>query len=236
MKIFVAIPVYDGKLHVQSVRALLNEQAVAFGSGDDFRVSFLSSNAGIAQGRNQLATEFMDSGFDRMVFLDSDVTFEPGSLIKLAHQPVDFVAGCYRLKRKDESYPIAWLRGQTELWADRNGLIEVEGVPTGFLALSRNVFQKMLDKHPERELTIQCGQKAFCFFQMPLIDGHLYGEDFYFCREWSELGGKIYLDPEITLTHWDFNPTPHEGHIGNWIKRKHAENEGNKNVSIPTVS
>lgn len=222
MKIFVAIPVYDGKLDIQSVRCLMNEQAIAILNGDDITINFLSSNAGIAQGRNQLATEFMQSDFDRLVFLDSDVTFEPGSLVKLAHQPVDFVGGCYRFKKDGESYPIAWLPDpeQKGLQANEHGLLEVQGLPTGFLALSRKVFQTMIDRHPDRDLTVQCGHSSYCFFQMPLVDGHLYGEDFYFCREWLELGGKIYLDPEIDLTHWSFKPTPFKGHIGKWLKNR----------------
>src|SRR6185312_5812515 len=147
VKIFVAIPVYDGKLHIRVIRCLLNEQALALANGDDITVNFLSSNAGIVQGRNQLSTEFMDSGFDRMVFLDSDVTFEPGAIVRLAHHPVDFVGGCYRLKRQKEQYPIAWNRGSTgEPFRGINlgngqALLEVEGVPTGFLALSRKVFE-----------------------------------------------------------------------------------------------
>jgi hypothetical protein len=219
VKIFVAIPVYDGKLHTQVVRCLLNEQALALVNGDDFTVNFLSSNAGIVQGRNQLATEFLDSGFDKLVFLDSDVTFELGSLLKLAHQPVDFVGGAYRLKREKVSYPVAWLPDPEKkgIPLTRCGLVQVEGVPTGFLALSRKVFETMLKERP-RDITIQCGHKSYAFFQMPVMDGHLYGEDFFFCREWAELGGKIYLDPEIKLTHWDFNPTPYVGHIGEWLK------------------
>lgn len=212
------------------------EQAAAFANGDDFSVNFLSSNAGIVQGRNQLATEFMDSGFDRLIFLDSDVTWELGSIVKLAHHPVDFVGGCYRLKRKEEQYPIAWIRGTAGQefrgidLGDNKALLEVEGVPTGFLSLSRKVFETMLEKRP-RDLTTQCGHKCYAFFQMPVMDGHLYGEDFFFCREWQELDGKIYLDPELKLTHWDFNPTPHVGHIGNWLKnRSNQELKGNENV------
>lgn len=225
MKIFVAIPVYDGKLHVQSVRSLFSEQYIANGIGDDLRVNFLTSMAGIALGRNQLAYEFMDSDCDRMVFLDSDVTFEPGALVKLAHMPADFVGGCYRYKRTEECYPMGWLHDPEKkgLWADKNGLIEVNGLPTGFLALSRKVFQTMKDKFPERELKEHFGHKGFAYFQMPFIDGHLHGEDNFFCREWRDAGGKIYLDPEIKLTHWDFNPTPHVGHIGSWLKNRPKE-------------
>lgn len=218
MKIFVAIPVYDGKLSIESVRCLLAEQALAIGLGDEFQFNFMTGNAGIVQGRNQLAYEFMETDFDRLVFLDSDVTFEPGSLIKLAHMPADLVGGCYRHKRDEESYPVIWPK-TAELWADKYGLLEVESLPTGFLAISRKVFETIRDRFPERANT-HFGHKSFAYFQMPVQDGVLYGEDFFFCREWREQGGKVYLDPEIKLTHWGFAPTPYAGHIGNWLKAR----------------
>lgn len=220
MKIFVAIPVYDGKLGIDSVKSLMAEQALAIGLGDEFQINFMTGNAGIVQGRNQLSYEFMESDFDRLVFLDSDVTFEPGSLIKLAYMPVDFVGGCYRHKRAQESYPIIW-QNKSELWVNKYGLLEVESLPTGFLALSRKVFETIRDKFPERAHT-HFGEKSFSYFQMPVQGGILYGEDFFFCREWRALGGHIFLDPEINLTHWGFNPVPHVGNIGKWLKSQPA--------------
>lgn len=218
MKIFVAIPVYDGKLTLDLVRGLMAEQALALGLGDEFQVHFMSGNAGIVQGRNQLAHEFMESGFDRLVFLDSDVTFEPGALIKLAYMPFDFVGGCYRHKQAEETYPINWLK-KPELWVNKYGLIEVETLPTGFLALSRKVFEAMRESFPERTLT-HFGHPSFSYFQMPIENGVLFGEDVFFCKEWRKLGGKVYLDPEIKLTHWGFAPTPYPGHIGKWLKNQ----------------
>jgi hypothetical protein len=69
------------------------------------------------------------------------------------------------------------------------------------------------------------GQKNFCYFQFIFKDGQFYGEDIFFCREWIEKGGKIFLDPEIALTHWGFAPTPHPGHIGNWLKNRSPQVE-----------
>lgn len=222
MKIYVAIPVYDGKLPIQTVIALLNEQAFALGSGDDIQVGFITGNAGIVQGRNQLAQEFMETGFDKLVFLDSDITFAPGALIKLAHKPVDFVGGCYRYKMQtEEKYPITFL-DKPELWADENGLIEVNTLPTGFLALSRNVFDTFVKTHPER-VNEHFGRLIYTFFQMPFVDGVQWGEDTYFCKEWRDMGGKVYLDPEIELTHWSFSPVPVVGHIGKWLKNRPQE-------------
>lgn len=222
MKIQVAIPVYDGKLPVETVRALLNEQAVALGSGDDFQVKFLGSCSHPAMGRNQLAQEFMDSDADRLVFLDSDVTFAPGALVKIAHHPVDFVGGAYRLKIPDEKYPVGWLN-VPELWSNELGLIEVDTLPGGFLSLSRKVFETLKAAHPERAYA-HFGKLAHGYFQMPFINGLLWGEDSYFCREWRETGGKVFLDPEITLSHWDFNK-PYTGHIGDWLKGRANKKE-----------
>ena len=217
MKISVGIPVYDGKLPFQSVLCLLTETSIAQALGHCLVVRLLPSCSNLAMGRNQIVKEFLASDEDRLVFLDADVTFEPGSLVKLAHYPVDFVGGAYRLKLDEEKYPMGWLPG-SELWSDKNGLIEVAMIPSGFLSLSREVFKTFKEKYPGREYSI-AGHKNDCYFQIPYRDGALYTEDAYFCREWREAGGKIYLDPDLTLTHWDFN-RPYMGNIGNWLKKR----------------
>lgn len=217
MKILVAIPVYDGKLQAQSVRCLLNEQAVAFGSGDELDIRFLPNCSHAAMGRNQLSQYFMESDCERLVFLDADVTFNPGDIIKLAHAKEDFVGGCYRYKMENESYPIGWL-DTPELWANEYGHLEVKTLPGGFLSLSKKVFEKLKEAHPDRGFE-HFGNQMHCYFQMRFEEGFLYGEDSYFCKEWRDLGGKIYLDPELELTHWDFNK-PYVGHIGKWLKNR----------------
>lgn len=224
MKICVAIPVYDGRLHLETVRSLLAEQSVALANGDAFQIRFLTGNAGIVAARNQLAHEFMESDEERLVFLDSDITFEPGAIVKLAHQPADVVGGAYRFKMEKECYPIRFLNDSTGkgLWTNEFGLMEVESLPTGFLAISRKVFETFVKTYPER-VQSHFDHISFTYFQMPFHDGIQYGEDYYFCKEWRDLGGKVFLDPEIKLTHWGFNPTPHEGHIGNWLKSRSTQ-------------
>ena len=220
MKIFVAIPVYDGKLQVQTVKCLLEEQLLASMSGDELTFCFLPSCSVPAMGRNQLVQDFMNSDCDKLFFLDADLTFELGSLLKIARKPVDFVGGCYRYKLDNESYPIGWLEKEF-LFLDENNLLEVATLPKGFLALSRKVFEDIKAKYPGREYTHQ-GRTAYCYFQMIFKDGHLHSEDTYFCKEWQSTGGKVLLDPEISLTHWDFNK-PYVGHIGKWLKSQSQE-------------
>jgi hypothetical protein len=216
MKVFVAIPVYDGKLQVQTVKALLEEQQIAALSGDELHFSFLPSCSVPAMGRNQLVSDFLASGCDKLFFLDADLTWELGHLLKVARKPEDLVGGCYRFKTEDEAYPIGWLP-QAGLWADENGLLEVETMPNGFLAISRRVFLDLQAAHPDRWYEHH-GRRSFCYFQMIFKDGHLHSEDTGFCKDWRAIGGKVFVDPEVSLTHWDFN-RPYPGHIGNWLKR-----------------
>lgn len=232
MKISVAIPIYDGKIQFQSVLCLATEIKIAVMLGHQLTIRFLPSCCNLAKGRNQLVKEFLASDDDRLVFLDGDVTFEPGDLIKIAQHPKDFVGGCYRYKRDIEKYPIGWIPG--DLHSDRHGLIEVAMLPTGFLALSRKVFDSFRQKHPNRNYTIE-GNETYCYFQIPYADGALYTEDAYFCREWREMGGQIYLDPFPTLTHWEYNK-PYVGNIGKWLKSLMKQNEGSQDVRLHEIT
>lgn len=218
MKILVAIPVYDSKLYLETVRCLLHEQIAAAVNGDEINFRFLPSCSHAAMGRNQLADDFLKTDADRLVFLDADVTFTPGAISRLAHHPVPFVGGAYRYKHEPEAYPVAWLDDRAELWANEHGLLEVKTLPGGFMALSREVFERMKAADPQRTFE-HGGRTMHCYFQFRYTEGALYGEDSLFCKEWREIGGQVFLDPELNLTHWDFNK-PYVGHIGNWLKSR----------------
>lgn len=218
MKIMVAIPVYDGKLQVQTVTCLLFEQSLARELGHEICFQFLPNCSHAAMGRNQMAQGFMDSDCDRLVFIDADITFEAGSIIKIAHQPFDFCGGAYRYKMEPENYPVGWLTGNENENAKQGDLLQVATLPGGFLSLSRKVFEDLKAAHPEREYE-HFGRKFFCWFQMLYKDGFLYGEDSYFCKEWTNLGNQIWMDPDLTLTHWDFNK-PYVGNISKWLRNR----------------
>lgn len=171
-------------------------------------------------GRNQFATDFLNSDADKLFFLDSDVTFEYGDILKVCHTSKDVVGGAYRFKFDQENYPVGF-KPNCELWSDAEGTIEVDSLPGGFLAISRGALETFKAFYKDREYE-HFGNKAFAFFQMPFMNGYLTGEDSCFCMEYRDAGGKVYLYPELELTHWDFNK-PFKGHIGNWLKSRIAK-------------
>lgn len=214
MKVLVCIPAYDGKLCVETVNALLNERLAAFHLPMELDVEFLPRTSLITQARNQLAQAFLDGEWDRMVFLDADVAFGVGDLIRLAHRPVDFVAGAYRMKKDPETYPVKSLpAGYSRDPA--HGLVEVEAVPAGFLCLSRRVFATLRQAHPRRAYENQ-GRHFQGFFHAPIEDGVIWGEDNAFCADWRRAGGRVWIDPEPTLHHID-GGRAYSGNFGVWL-------------------
>lgn len=214
MKVQVSIPCYDRKLYVETVASLLTEQRAAVDLGIELEVSFTPGSSLIPAARNQAVKAFFDSACDKMLFLDADVGFEKGAIAQIANHPVDFVGGAYRYKDDDEGYPVSWL-DKPELWADpETGLLQVDMVPGGFMCLTRDVFLKLANAFPDQKYEFG-GQIFHAFFHCPPGTG----EDAAFCRDWQKIGGAVWLDPNLTLTHVD-GGKKYTGNIGHWLKNR----------------
>jgi len=217
MKILVAVPAWDGKIYADTVRSLLNEQVAAVSCGDEFQTVFLSGCGVINQVRNQLAADFLASDADRLVFVDADIAWNMGDLAKIAHHSAGVVGGAYRLKQDAEQYPVIWL-DRPELWANEQGLLEVASLPAGFFAISRDAFMRFKEHFPDRAY-MSDGREYFAYFHSPFRDNKMFSEDVNFCFEWREAGGKVWLDPELTLTHIEGGKR-FTGCIGKWLKSR----------------
>lgn len=214
MKLYVAIPAYDGRVTIETARSLCDEQVMAALTGIDMAIQFVPGGSLVTTVRDRIASDFLASDADRLVFIDSDVSWKLGDLIKLANHPVDFVGGCYRYKQEPEEYPVHYL-DKPELWADHEtGLIEVAALPAGFLSLSRSVFDRLKEAFPNRTYK-HFEREMHAYFWAPPGGG----EDGALCNEWRSIGGQIWLDPQFTLTHTggsrDFT-----GNIGEWLRNR----------------
>ena len=119
------------------------------------------------------------------------------------------------LKQELEAYPVGWL-DKPELHAV-NGLLEVENVPGGFCCLTRDVFAKLKEALPRPYGHYEFEGQAY--WHSPYMNGRLYGEDAAFCHDWRSIGGEVWLDPELNLTH-HAGATAYKGHIGQWLKTR----------------
>lgn len=226
--VFVGIPTRTSDVKIEMTTSLVGE-VYQLGQADMAMTLFCwSGDPLISHSRNViLATFLTQTDCDDLVFIDDDVSWPPGTMVKLLQHPVDIVAGAYRHKKDPESYPVNWLPGADgKQWADKEtGLLEVRDVPFGFCRISRKAAQRMYDAAEDKPFPHLNAPDLACrvVFDVAYEDGLYYGEDYVFCRKWRSMGGKVWLDPELALNH-----TGHKtfiGHVGNWLRGDRGEQQ-----------
>ena len=93
----------------------------------------------------------------------------------------------------------------------QNGVAEVSHAPTGCMLIKRSVIEKMMEHHPELKInqpTIVNGKEVFKENFYNLFDcihdpktKEFFGEDFGFCKRWTDMGGKVYAYILDYITH-----------------------------------
>lgn len=194
MLICVCIPTIDGKPCVNTVDSLLAEQILGFKQGVYFYVMWEVGCSLIGIARNKLAKRFLDTKeADCMVFVDSDISWSAGELTRLAKQPHDVIGATYRAKRDDDYYHVRGALRQS------GSLYKVDGLPGGFIKISRKALETMTAETYLDDTNTEMKD----YFPTGMHKGQIFGEDYGFCRLWTESGGEVFLDPSIKLRHHD---------------------------------
>jgi hypothetical protein len=90
----------------------------------------------------------------------------------------------------------------------QNNLIEVRHLATGFMMIKRSVIEKMILMYSETKYIDDTGfiqpensTMTYALFDGGVIDNHYFSEDWMFCHRWMNIGGTIWADISIDLTH-----------------------------------
>lgn len=97
-KLFVCTPMYGGNCNGLYMKACLDLQSICQMHGIEIRFSFLFNESLITRARNYLADEFLRSGFTHMLFIDSDILFEPYDVLAMMQLDKDLIGGPYPKK------------------------------------------------------------------------------------------------------------------------------------------
>lgn len=224
MKIFVAIPTYDSKIHMITAKCLFQEQVIAAQHGVDIKVCFQPGISLVHSARNLLCWEFFkdEAKPEKMIFIDADTGWMPGAVTMLAKSPRDVIAAAVRKRREPEEYAMKWLEEPVEQEAD--GCLEIAGIGMALTAISRNCLETFREQTPELayEAHLPDGLgtvKLHGYFASPISEGTLWGEDIFFCEQWRKLGGKVYVDPRFPTIHAD-GVRQFEGILGKWMNEQ----------------
>jgi len=224
MKLMIATPFYENKGYSPYIVSLFQTVYVlAKQSNLSFEFVELSGGSYIDHNRNILANKFLESDCTHLFFIDSDQSWDVNSFLNILKSTKDVVGAAYPVKNNWENYGVTVFTNEDNTpIVNEQGLIKAEKVPTGFMKISRKVFEKIREHFPE-DWYYEKEKKLHNFFGHLIIDHVRYGEDISFNIRWQKTGGEIWLEPRCSIGHHGANSwygNYHEYLIG--LKSKQA--------------
>lgn len=196
-KVMLATPSYDRAAMAYTFAIAKSREALS-AEGIQSAYLVLQGNPHVDDGRNSIVRDFLESDCTDLVFLDADVDWEPQALIQLCRRDLPVVGGVYPFRRENgENMPVRLMSGATQI---SEGLLEVEGLPTGFMKIRRDVLECMARKAPKYFDKIY---ETAMVFDRPDPDANKtrWGGDIDFCNRVRAEGWKVYADAELRLGH-----------------------------------
>lgn len=166
----------------------------------------------------------MEANYTHLLFIDGDISFKVEDIFSMIDTDLDLIGGVYSKKRIDwnlikhavlNNVPADQLHRYTGSLnfnvleespsiSDVYSPLEVKHVPTGFMLIKRQVFEKLSDITPSY-IDYEDNAQIKAFFETSISNDKfkMYNsEDWHFCDEWRKIGGKAYIAPWVVLNHF----------------------------------
>lgn len=215
MKLFVPLICYNHTCNTEYMMSILKLLNTAKDTGLNMSFYPIFFESLVSRARNAAVAHFLeDKENTHLLFIDSDIIFEPEDVFKLLQAEKEVVAGIYpkkyivwdRLKNNPEAERVDFPMGGTLTMTEDN-LIELDYLPTGFLLISRTAIEKIIAAHPELKYRndidgyMSAGDNFYDLFKVGIRNGIYESEDWGFCSLWKGVGGKVLIHPDINVKH-----------------------------------
>lgn len=167
------------------------------------------ASAAIDRTRSELATQALADGYEELLWIDSDISFEPEAVDRLRSHGLPLVGGLFA-RRGVAHFGCSFLPGTGELTLGQGGApVEVRYVGTAFLLTHRRVYEDVAKKFalPVCNTAFPGAPPAVPYF-LPMViqdaeKGHWYlSEAWSFCERARQTGYKVLVDTAIRLFHY----------------------------------
>lgn len=191
MKTLIAIPCFD-KIDTSFAKSLLYMNTVG-----ECEISFVTGTL-IYDARDKIAEGAIEAGFDYILWLDSDMNFEPDLMEKMFASigDKDFMSGLY-FTRRNEPKPCIFDKCRADVSAGEviptatsyydyplNSVFEIEACGFGCVLMKVSMLKEVTEK-----------------MGLPFMPAFGFGEDLSFCMRARQLGYKLWCDSSVKLGH-----------------------------------
>ena len=172
----------------------------------------------ISHARSKALHKALHAGAEAVIFIDDDLSWQPDALWRLLDVGDPVVCGTYRFKKEPEEYMGGVLSKDDGTPMAVAGFVEMATVPAGFLKITRDGVNHVMQQWPELIYGEPCSPHVD-LFNHGAHGGQWWGEDFAFARRWRERCGKIWLIPDLQIDHWA-GETKYAGNFENYLRRQ----------------
>lgn len=201
VKVAFACPTYT-KPYDELLASVASSVPVLDAAGVEHNMVFEVGCPYISHARATMLRKALDWGADAVIFLDHDLSWDAGDLLKLVETQGDIVSGLYRYKKEEVEYMGAIRSDANGIPVTRSsdGAISGFRVPAGFLKVTRDAVRRFMASYPEL-LYGHPDCYSVDLFNHGAYKGVWYGEDMAFSRRWIDIGGEIWIVPDLNLNH-----------------------------------
>lgn len=208
MKVVIATPFYEVKAYSPYIVSLINSLRVL----DELKIPWdyyeLSGDSYVDRAKNTLVHRFLASDATHLLMIDSDLSWDVAGfarLIKDGLAGLEVVGGGYPNKNNWGTFGVIPMAEDGVPIGIDNGsmrVLRVRGIPGGFILYSREAFERArpnLKTYEDKHI----GQTFLECFKCNIEEhGGRIGEDIYFQARYQEMGGKVYIEPDISFEHY----------------------------------
>lgn len=231
MKLFIPVLCYNHTCHTSYMFSLMKLTLALKENNISASLFPIVFDSLVNRARNAALAYFMsDPANTHMLFIDSDIEFDPLSVLKLIQANQPLVGAAYAQKWLDQAklqkvfsqdplppQPLQLCTNHSVHLSPTNqppptpNLLPVDYLTTGFMLIQRPVVEALFQAFPERKYQNDIdgyqGANPDFFYNLFSVEinpltKRFESEDYSFCRLWKSLGGSIFVIPDIPLTHW----------------------------------
>lgn len=205
VKLFIATPAFDGKVHVPYAIALAETVLLLAKNHIQVELRINTSGSLLCAERNRLVKAFIESDCTHMLCIDSDLGWHAQSVIDLLKKDCEFIAGVYPSRGIEKAFtfrPIFEENGSVVNDPVKN-LLKMQAIPAGFMLIKRSVLEKMITCRPDLEFIPKDpnSPSGHALFNTEIYQGEFWGEDYIFCLRAQDAGVDIWVDPMLQFNH-----------------------------------
>ena len=248
-KLAILTPCFGSICYVNYVGCIISTIELLTKFNIPVKIHFCRNDSLVPRARNNLIAKAMNNeDTTHMLFIDTDISWDPVSILKLLMADKHIVGGVYPLKNynwskliKDPLNPYnsniiqQWLETKNKsqlkniltdeecvqnkllnynvnylsnVLSIENNLSKVKHTATGFMLIKRETISKMMEAFPSTKyvddvnfLIPEENKYAYALFDCGVEEGHYFSEDWLFCDRWTKMGGDVFIDVTINLSH-----------------------------------